>query len=319
MQPTIEDVLSLLRIVMSYSVNGPASRKYVTKTFNDLPIRKASISDYSALEQLCVELGLLEVQGDSIGATTLGAEFSECSPTDRSFSDEFIRRAILGPGTGKRIRSALSAFHLDEYGVYSYPKKAVYDLFSFPAIMAILYETGLLEKDGSKITINPGYAELTPSRITQASLESRLARRNRIGSIGEKIAFEFEKTRLKELGCPHEASKVKVISAEFANAGYDMESFDMDRDGRMHEIYVEVKSSTGSKIDFYWSANELEKAKTHAERYWIYFVPGIDEQTGESSDEPIRIQNPYKTVFNNPSFKTEPSQYRTSGSSLPSA
>ena len=318
MQPTIEDILSLLRIVRSYSVKGPASNRYVTKAFNDLPIRKAGIPDYRVLEKLCVQLGLLEVRGDSISITALGAVFSERSPTDGDFSGEFIRQAILGSGTGDRIRSALSAFHLDEYGAYSYPKKAVYDLFSFPTIMPILYETELLEKDGSRITIKHEYADLVPRRITLATLEIQLARRKRIGDLGEKIALKFERDRLQALGCPREASRVKVISAEFANAGYDMESFDMDKDGKMHRIYVEVKSSAGRKIDFYWSANELEKAKTHAERYWIYFIPGIDEQTQKSSDKPIRIQNPYKTVFDNPSFKTEPSQYRTSSSGLPS-
>lgn len=311
MPPTIHDILLLLGIVKSYSNNGSASHRYVTATFNDLPVRKAGSTDYSILEHLCVELGLLTIVGDAIRITPLGASLEGYSAKDPDLPGEFIKRVVLGPIMRKRIEPALLAFEQDEHGTYSYPKKDVYDLFSFPAIMPILYEIGLLEKDGSIVTINTEHAELAPRRITQANLENQLIRRKRIGDMGEKIAFEFEKARLLSMGCIREASQVKLISAEFANAGYDMESFDRDEDGKIHRIYVEIKSSAGRKIDFYWSANELKQAKTHAENYWIYFVPGIDEQTQRSPDEPVRLRDPYKTVFGNPSFATEPSQYRT--------
>lgn len=310
MPSTIADILSLLEIVKSYSTNGPASRGYVVKTFNDLPIKKMGGPNYHELERLCVDLGLLLTVDDTVSTTQLGDTFGAYSANDRDLPNTFIRKAILGPGTGKRVLSALSAFLSDGHDTYWYPKNDVYDLFSSPSIMPILYETKLLEKDGSRVIINPEHAGLVPRRISQEALENQLARRKKIGDMGEKIALEFERARLAAMGRRQEASNVKLLSAEFVNAGYDMESFDLGEDGEIHRIYVEIKSSTGRKIDFHWSANELRQAEIHAENYWIYFVPNIDEQT-ESSDTPVRIQNPYRTVFCNSSFKTEPSQYRS--------
>ena len=310
MPPTLVDVLSLLDTIESYAAKGTASCQYVKDTFNDMPIRKAHIQGYDELEQLCTKLGLVSVGGDSISITPLGEKIHRHhSAQDPKLTDVFVSDVIMGPGVGETMRSALAKFCMDSYGAYSYPKEEIYGLFAFPAVMSILYEAGLLKKDGTRVIISSEYAGLVPGKITQEQVEDQLWRQRQVGAMGEEIALAFEKARLTRMGCSREAASTRLISAEFANAGYDMESFDRDEDGKVHRIYVEVKSSTGNEIDFYWSTNEIKKAKTHASDYWIYFVPGVDERTKKSSGDPIRLQDPYKTIFNNPSFRTESSQY----------
>lgn len=310
MQIEIADILVLLGIIKSYSINKPASHQYVIKTFNDTPVRKARVTDYRILEQLCTELGLISIKNNAILITDLGKTIINYSKNKSDFNDKFVYKVILGPNSMEKIKLSILKFNLDNNGTYSYPKRTIYDLFTIPSIIPILYESGFLEKIGSRIRINPKYSKLIFKKISQGDLEKQLQHRKKIGEIGEKIAYEFEKARLTDLGHHQDMARIKLISKEFANAGYDMESFDIDEDGKIYKIYVEIKASTEDKIEFYWSANELEKAKNYSNDYWIYFIANIDETTQTSTSEVIRLQNPYKTVFNNPSFRTEPSQYR---------
>ena len=218
---------------------------------------------------------------------------------ERSFRETFIRDAVFGSEIGEKVHSALSKFDVGQDSILWYPKGEVYDLLAFPVIIPILYEIGLLEKKNDTVEINPRYMRLMhgQKKITQKQLEIQLQNQRTVGEIGEEIVLDFEKNRLKREGCLTEASKVNRISTEFANAGYDIESFAKSKDGKIHRIYIEVKGSVGTGVDFYWSANEVKKSKEHGADYWLYFVSGIDIRTRRSSVDPIRIQNPYKNGF----------------------
>lgn len=313
MPPTLIDVLSILNTIKPYAEKSSASRKYVVNTFYEMPIRKARILDYGELENLCVQLGLIEVHGDLIDITLLGESIREYrSAQDPGLATAFIRDVIMGPSMAEKMGEALDQFYVNNSGVCYYPKDKVYDLFAFPAVMPILYEIGLLEKDGPNVIINPAHEGLGLKRITQKQLDLQLLHKKDVGAIGEEIALVFEKNRLGVMGCTQESDNVRLISLEFSNAGYDMESFDRDRNGNMRRIYVEVKGSTSNKMDFYWSANEIATAKRRAEDYWIYFVPCIDTETRSSSGDIIRLQDPYKVIFVDRSFKAEPGQYHVS-------
>ena len=80
---------------------------------------------------------------------------------------------------------------------------------------------------------------------------------------------------------------VRRVSEYNINAGYDVISFNTDGSVR----YIEVKSAKTFKIQFYWSAAEIQFAKAHPGEYWLYFVP-------RSQDLP-NIGNGL-IIFNNP-------------------
>ena len=42
------------------------------------------------------------------------------------------------------------------------------------------------------------------------------------------------------------------------------------------------------------SSNEIEKAASLREKYWLYFLPNI---SGGKSSEPLMIRDPYKNVL----------------------
>jgi hypothetical protein len=58
------------------------------------------------------------------------------------------------------------------------------------------------------------------------------------------------------------ASKFKQVSVVSDTYGFDLESYDLDDNGKIQKIFIEVKT-TSSKIDteFYVSKNEVKKSQ----------------------------------------------------------
>lgn len=312
--PTLSDIFLMLDTVKMYSESGSASRRYVRDTFNDSPVRQARIPSYVLSEDLCSNLGLLSINNAKIGLTRLGKKISEYDRDELKdkFKEIFVRDAVFGSKIGKSLRSCLLEFHVGQDGIWRCPKDKVYELVGFSEILPILYEVGLLDKKNNAVTINPKYLYLMYDgqvRVTQKQLDARLQIQKTVGEIGEEIALRFEINRLTMQGCKAEASKVSQISSKFANAGYDIDSFVMGKNGRMHRACIEVKGSMGTDVDFYWSTNEIKKAKECQKDYWIYFIPGIEIHSRQSSGDPIRIQDPYRVIFESSAFRTEAKQY----------
>lgn len=99
------------------------------------------------------------------------------------------------------------------------------------------------------------------------------------GLLGEELVIKHEQDRLTELGLEEYADKVKWISQESDAYGYDIESYDVDTNGVVFEIKIEVKT-TVSRVDteFFVSKNELNKSKEYKDKYCIYRVYDVYAQ-----------------------------------------
>ena len=96
--------------------------------------------------------------------------------------------------------------------------------------------------------------------LKQTNLRARAA---------EKYVVEYEQSRLQVAGRNDLSKLVKRVSEYNVSAGYDVRSFDSDGSTR----YIEVKSATNLRIQFFWSTAEMQFAKKHCSEYWIYFIP----------------------------------------------
>jgi len=123
----------------------------------------------------------------------------------------------------------------------------------------------------------------------EKELEREREAKKMIGEIAENIVLEFEK---------NQSRKVKRISQENANAGYDIESQDEDGNVRL----IEVKGSTGDEFDIYWSQNEIETARENRDKYWLYFVPGVDIKS-KTSKEPELYPDPIASILESKQYK----------------
>ena len=93
---------------------------------------------------------------------------------------------------------------------------------------------------------------------------------------GENLVIKYEESIIKKAQSNNQISKdivVKWVSRIDDSAGYDIESYDVDK---KRIKYIEVKTTSGNKnTPFFISENEVEFSKTHPDNYVIYRVYNI--------------------------------------------
>jgi hypothetical protein len=142
--------------------------------------------------------------------------------------------------------------------------------------------------------------------FTEEQMEKSLREKRLLGELAETFVVEFEKTRLAGVGHKLESGCVQRISKHRVNAGYDVKSFDGLSKNLNHDRFIEVKGSGKKTVYFFWTQNEIQKATSLGEKYWIYFVGEIDRKNLFVQREPVMIQNPLACLKSDPRFQIRP-------------
>ena len=262
----------------------------------------------------------IAVKDNQVSLTRLGGKILEFHEAKKPEFQEFvIKNVFFGSKINEEIQDVFSKFSTRSGHALGYPKHKIQSLFEDQDMLPILYEVDLLEKKDDWVEINQKYIQSVKQyeiKITQKQLEMQLENQKMIGSIAEELVLGFEQKRLADEGHVEKSKEIEQISGRFANAGYDIESFSIDKNGNAQRIYIEVKGSSGEEFDFYLSTNELKKAKEYGPQYWIYFVPGIDVSMRQTSKEIAVINNPFKSIFNNPEYLVEAEKYHITKNNL---
>ena len=129
-------------------------------------------------------------------------------------------------------------------------------------------------------------------KISLTQLKKQQDLQNKYGSEAERFVLNFEMERLR-----NHPSKIdiKIISEEYSNAGYDIESFTSD-DSVVNDKFIEVKSYS-KNLSFYWSRNEVDTARELSNYYFLYLVDR--NQMNTEGYMPLEIQNPAKRILAN--------------------
>lgn len=88
------------------------------------------------------------------------------------------------------------------------------------------------------------------------------------GREGERLTIAYEKKRLVSLGLID--LEPIILAIDDNSAGYDVMSFDKDREGNVYELKIEVKASTSSPVWFVISRNEWDTACKNQSSYLFY-------------------------------------------------
>lgn len=99
------------------------------------------------------------------------------------------------------------------------------------------------------------------------------------GLVGEKLILEYEKNRLQKLGRPDLVDKIEWTSEKSDSYGYDIHSFDIDQNGEEYRIFIEVKTTKNNDKPFPITQNEIETSKLYKNRYRLYRVYDINDET----------------------------------------
>ena len=130
----------------------------------------------------------------------------------------------------------------------------------------------LIEAEPS-VKLSKKYERITKSKTTKIDYINKARKDAEISLLGEELVINYEKERLINLDLNEYAEKIRWISKESDSYGYDIESFDVDENGKVYPIKIEVKT-TASKADteFFVTKNELEVSKEYKKSYFIYRV-----------------------------------------------
>ena len=203
-------------------------------------------------------------------------------------------------------------FSVEKNSYYISTNKIPYRLFT---IKNLLQALNFFEIDSisSRVYINTKFTSSFPELILQKTNTDRLSRKvslatlkrinlkkELIGREAEQVVLQYEKLKMEMHPFKE---KIRIISDESVNAGYDIESF-LDEESVFINKYIEVKSYDGDDISFYWSKNEIETAKYYQERYFLYLVNRT--RMSQKNYTPHIIQNPYLKIHNNNLWEKNP-------------
>jgi len=310
---SLKDLSRVLRLVKLYQRESNSSRNYVKKSYDSEPIKQLKLPNYDEIETFCLKLNLIIKNDAEMKLTKFGIELFELFENDLSLANKkIVEQCFEIQDIKKNIQNALEKFHYSN-GKKWFPKWDVVNLFEDTQILPILYQTGFLQKNDLSVIVNPEFKKLISlkykKKIPLEQLEKNLEHQKKIGDIAEKFVLNFEKNRLKNLGFEEESNKIRQISIDFSNAGYDIESFNGKTKDGVPDRFIEVKGTTKKEFSFYWSINEINTAKELSSNYWIYHVSEIDVQNKTSSNDPKMINNPYENIFSNDLFQKNIESY----------
>lgn len=124
-----------------------------------------------------------------------------------------------------------------------------------------------------KDSVKPRLLKISEPTLTKIDYLKKTSQDHSTGLEGEKLVMEHEIERLIQLGLPEKAIEIDHISLNNDLAGYDIKSYDLDYNGNIVDLFIEVKT-TVSKLDtdFYVSKNEFETSNKLKDQYAIYRV-----------------------------------------------
>ena len=139
---------------------------------------------------------------------------------------------------------------------------------------------------------------IEPKQRSLSQFLKIIKERDDLAKIAEKEVIKYEKNRLSRY--PHLTKRIVQVSETDVGAGYDIKSFTI-KNAEKHDLcerYIEVKAISQREFRFFWTKNEIEKAKLHSKNYYLYLVPVLKNKKFDLTYL-IIIQNPYFNVYQN--------------------
>jgi hypothetical protein len=222
--------------------------------------------------------------------------------------DEFKKKLIpvLFSSNGvasEELRNFLSNFQTENDKTFF--KATELQKIKFSDIRNLLFELEFISADSDYATyyLNPDFANLfvkqfSKRKLSPESLKKKQTENESIGLTAEKAAIDYELKRLTDICIL--PSEIEHTSQVNVLAGYDIKSFEnyLDSNSKRIDRYVEVKAVSVDDYKFYWSRNEMEIAKVFGEKYYLYLLPVISNNTFDF-DKMIIKRNPFKSVYSN--------------------
>lgn len=132
--------------------------------------------------------------------------------------------------------------------------------------------------------------------LSYTEFVGRLRASEELGRKAELVVLEEERRYFKDY--PYLLDKIQHVSLQDVGAGYDIKSFEeiSTEKGKWQPKYIEVKAVSKDDLRFYWSRNEINKARQFGRNYYLYLLPVKSEAILDISALQ-KIRDPYREIF----------------------
>ena len=222
--------------------------------------------------------------------------------------DDFKRRFLpvlfsAGGEVSDQLRNFLSNFQTEDDRTFFKATELEKIKFSDTRNLLLELEFITVNMDNTTYVVNPNYFDLFVKQFSKSKLSPEVFKRKQaendsMGLAAEKAVIEFEIKRLTNISL--DANEIEHTSLENVSAGYDIKSFENNLDCNSKRIsrFIEVKAVSFPEFKFYWSRNEIDIAKVFGERYYLYLLPVVSNNTFDF-EKMITINNPIKNIYSN--------------------
>ena len=318
MAVTISNITKVLKIIKTLRRENEISKlDTVKKLFYQRGIEEGTARiNFEENLDFCKLSLFLETKEKEIKITDIGKKFLNES-NDKERKRKLRLQCLKNDELINVISSSINQFHF-ENGDYSCEMEKFSENFvSITNWFEVLYdiEFFIRNRERESVEINSEISEELESQIKKMKIFQVLGKKpiplseqeksrereeieNKLtGEIAEERVVEYEIMRLEKNGFKNESEKVKQISVDNSNAGYDIVSFSGKADElELPDRFIEVKGTTTNSFRFFWSKNEIETAERLRENYFIYFVSNINKKNRSGEIKEI-IQDPFKEIF----------------------
>ena len=203
----------------------------------------------------------------------------------------------------EQLRSFLLNFQIEAEKIFFKATETEKIKFSDTRNLLLELEFINISPDRTTYIVNPDYMDLfinqfNKKKLSPETLKRKQAENDLIGMTAERAIIDFELKRLT--GILLDPNEIEHTSQENVLAGYDIKSFENHLDSNSNRIhrYIEVKAVSVQDFKFYWSRTEMEIAKVFAEKYFLYLLPVVSNDTFDFEKLMI-INNPFKNIYSN--------------------
>lgn len=308
----IFEINKLLVSLNEISTENEKSRIEFLKTRYESRKSAYEITDFNTILKFSEKLDLIKIEDENVFLNKNGMDLLESILLNKSKSSpNIIYSNLIEISFLKKIffksnkiidefLKIINLFWIDEsqqkpFLIYILKKEDEFDKI----LIKFLQEIRIFELNNKKIVCVDGLVEISKIKnnvntISEEEFEQHLEKNIKIGKLGEEFTIKEEEKRLKEENRIDLSFDIKQVSLTDVYAGFDLKSYENSKSFlTKHDRMIEVKATTSSRPRFYWSTNEVNKAKELGEKYWIYLWVNIESEKRKL----IKIPNPYKEFF----------------------
>ena len=309
-------IVNLSKIICVIKKYGDSDCKIPKKLFLDEVVKNPIVGEGNCMSSIyrkhietCKELDLVREENDNYLLTDDGIRYYEKIPIEHKqkivdkkseeikkiLVDKIVNDIISFKKQMENIEVEIKIKNGDTYFLVSDNDiKKINKRF-----LKLLIDIGLIGTENGQIQVSEkiinNFTKRKMQNISEDELYKILEKQREVGSAAEEETITYEKKRLMNLGINQVIiEKIKRISKEKTDAGYDIASFDGQKISFIFDRFIEVKATTGNCSVFYWSENEIEKAKSMGEQYFIYLWVNF----GKPNQRLLTpIKNPYENIW----------------------